>query len=125
MSPLEELAATRYLLLTTYRRDGTPVPTPVWVAPLDGALGVWTAPDAGKLKRIRRDPAVRVATCDWRGRDAGPAHSGRAELLDRAGLEKVLHGLRRKYGLMGRLTLLGSRLRGRLHRSAGIRVVLD
>lgn len=125
MPPLEELGTSRYLLLTTYRRNGTPVATPVWVAPLDGALGVWTAPDAGKLKRIRHNPAVQVATCDYRGNHPGPAHPGRASLLDPPGVSRVLDGLRRKYGLQGRLVLLGSRLRGRLSRSAGIRIVLD
>jgi hypothetical protein len=124
MSPLQELASSRYVLLTTFRRDGTPVPTPVWVARLDGALGVWTAPEAGKVKRIRRDPAVLVATCDLRGGNAGAAHPGRAELLDAAGVQQVLSELRGKYGLQGRLTLLASRLRGRLPRSAGIRIVL-
>jgi hypothetical protein len=125
MSPLPELATARYLLLTTYRRDGTPVATPVWVTRLDGALGVWTAPEAGKVKRIRRNPAVLVATCDLRGRTAGTAHPGRAELLDAAGVDQLLRQLRGKYGLAGRLTLLASRLRGRLSRAAGIRIVLD
>jgi hypothetical protein len=125
MTASEQLATARYVLLTTYRRDGSPVATPVWVAPLEGALGVWSAPDAGKVKRIRRDPAVQVAVCDFRGGNAGPAHSGQAELLDPGQVPVLLQQLRRKYGLVGRLTLLGSRLRGRLASSAGIRIVLD
>ena len=125
MTPQEELAAARYVLLTTFRRDGTPVATPVWVAGLDGALGVWSAPDSGKVKRIRRDPSVLVATCDFRGGDAGTAHPGRAELLPADRVPEVLDRLRHKYGLVGRLTLLASRVRGRLSRSAGIRIVLD
>jgi hypothetical protein len=124
MSPLQELAASRYVLLTTFRRDGTPVATPVWAAPLDGGLGVWTGPEAGKVKRIRRNPAVLVATCDVRGGNPGVAHPGRAELLDPAGVGQLLRQLRDKYGLLGRLTLLGSRLRGRLSRAAGIRIVI-
>jgi hypothetical protein len=125
MDPVPELASSRYLLLTTFRRDGTPVATPVWATGLDGGLGVWTAPQAGKVKRIRRDPAVLVATCDFRGGHPGTAHPGRAELLDAAGVERLLRQLRRKYGLVGRLTLLASRLRGRLAGAAGIRIVLD
>lgn len=124
-SPVEELAVARYILLTTYRRDGTPVPTPVWVTPLDGALGVWSAPDAGKVKRIRRNPAVTVATCDIRGNNAGPAHAGRADLLDPAGVRELLGRIRRKYGIQGRLLMLPQRLRGRLYRSAGIRIVIE
>jgi hypothetical protein len=124
MSPVQELATSRYVLLTTFRRDGTAVATPVWVVRLEGALGVWSASEAGKVKRIRRNPAVLVATCDSRGGSAGTAHPGQAELLDAAGVQQVLRQLRGKYGLAGRLTLLASRLSGRLSRAAGIRIVL-
>lgn len=64
---LERLGAAQYLLLTTFRRDGTAVPTPVWVARDGAELVVFTAPNAGKVKRIRRDGAVRVGPCTMRG----------------------------------------------------------
>lgn len=82
---LERLGAAQYLLLTTFRRDGTPVPTPVWVARDGAELVVFTAPNAGKVKRIRRDGAVRVGPCTMRGRPMGGDVPGRARVLDRAG----------------------------------------
>ena len=109
--PLRELGEARYALLTTYRRDGRAVPTPVWIVGLDGGLGVWTVADSGKVKRIRRNPKVTLATCDVRGRHAGPAHAGRAYLREGAAADPIKAGIADKYGIMGRLTLLGSRMR--------------
>ena len=66
------------VLLTTYRRDGTPVGTPVNIA-VDGDLAfvrTWDA--AWKLKRIRNNPEVEVAPCTVRGKPTGPAIRARA-----------------------------------------------
>ena len=63
-APLTALAAEQYVLLTTMRRTGTAVATPVWVAPLDGALVVTTRAGAGKVKRIRHTPRVTLQACD-------------------------------------------------------------
>ncbi|GAA1880393.1 PPOX class F420-dependent oxidoreductase [Pseudonocardia ailaonensis] len=105
------LAGEQYLLLTTFRKDGTPVPTAVWVAPTDdGRIGVWTVADSGKVKRIRRSPQVEVAVCDRRGKPLGPAVAGTAEILDAAGTERVRRAVARKYGPLGRITVGTSRL---------------
>ncbi|TDP97155.1 PPOX class F420-dependent oxidoreductase [Labedaea rhizosphaerae] len=107
----EELGAGKYLLLTTFRREGTAVPTPVWVVADGEALYAWSAADAGKVKRIRRDGAVLLAECDFKGNPSGPSHPGTARLMDAEGTERVRELIRRKYGITGRLTLFGSRLR--------------
>jgi hypothetical protein len=119
-----ELAQARYALLSTYRKDGRAVQTPVWIVPLGDALGVWTLADSGKAKRIRRDPQVTVATCDLRGRNEGPAYPGRAELLGGAATEEVRRQIARKYGLPGRLVLLASRLRRGRAATLGIRITM-
>ena len=62
------LAREKQISLTTFKRDGTPVSTPVWTVSDDGRrLLVWSAADTWKVKRIRRDPHVRVAGCDFHG----------------------------------------------------------
>ncbi|WP_306471851.1 PPOX class F420-dependent oxidoreductase [Streptomyces sp. st140] len=66
-SSVERLAASKYVLLTTFRRDGRAVPTPVWVMRDGDCLAVWSAVEAGKVKRIRNSGRVTVAPCDWRG----------------------------------------------------------
>lgn len=101
----------RFLLLTTFRRDGTPVRTPVWCAPTaDGRIGVWTATDTGKVKRVRRSGAVEVAECDRRGTPLGPAVAGTAEILDAEGTRAVRAAVMRKYGLLGRILVTTSRV---------------
>jgi uncharacterized protein len=100
-----------FLLLTTFRKDGTPVATPVWCAPTDdGRIGVWTATKTGKVKRVRRSGAVEVAECDRRGTPLGPAVPGTAEILDAEGTRAVRRAVMRKYGLLGRVLVGTSRV---------------
>ncbi len=120
-----DLRAARYLLLTTFRRDGTAVPTPVWVA-TDGAdLVVWTASGSGKVKRIRRDGGVRVAPCTARGKPLGDAVPARARVLDAAGTERVRGLIARRYGVLGWLAIKGSLLRRGRTGTVGIAVTPD
>jgi PPOX class probable F420-dependent enzyme len=123
-SALQTLGTAPYALVTTYRKDGRAVPTPVWVV-LDGdALAIWTAREAGKVKRVRRDGTVKVGPCDFRGRLTGDEVPGHASILDSEGTARVRALLSRKYGLMGRLTLWGSRLRRGINGTVAIRIVL-
>ncbi|MGW6539169.1 PPOX class F420-dependent oxidoreductase [Streptomyces sp. NPDC055051] len=123
-SSLERLAASRYVLLTTFRRDGRAVPTPVWVMRDGDRLAVWSAADAGKVKRIRNGGRVTVAPCDWRGTPKGEAVPGVAELPAERDTVHYLDLMKRKYGLVARVGLLGGRLRGAGHRTVGIRIRL-
>jgi hypothetical protein len=121
---LERLASGKYLLVTTFRRDGGEVPTPVWVIRDGDALGIWTVPDSGKVKRMRNRADVLVSACDVHGNPQGEAVPGRAEILDSARSRDYRGLLGRKYGLVGRLTLLGSRLRRGVDGTVGIRITL-
>ncbi|MEU6296126.1 PPOX class F420-dependent oxidoreductase [Streptomyces erythrochromogenes] len=96
---LQELGSARYVSLTTFRKDGTPVATPVWAVADGGELYVWTRSDSWKVKRIRNDGRVTVAACDVRGRlaDGTPVIEGRARLLDEEGLRRVRKLMSRKY----------------------------
>jgi uncharacterized protein len=100
---LAALANGRYISLTTFKRDGSTASTPVWVVTDDGRrLLVWTGAGTWKVKRIRRDPRVRVAASDSRGRTRGEAVDATARLLgpDAGALVQPL--LRKKYGLQKR-----------------------
>jgi uncharacterized protein len=118
------LGAGKYLLVTTYRKNGTPVATPVWVVRDGDALGVWTVADSWKVKRIRNRADVVVGPCDVRGNPTGESVPARAEILDAAGSAAYRRLIARKYGILGRLTLLGSRLRRGADGTLGIRVTL-
>jgi PPOX class probable F420-dependent enzyme len=125
MSNLDRLAAEKYVLLTTFRRDGRAVPTPVWVVRDGDALAVWTVRDSGKVKRIRRDGKVTVAPCDVRGRPHGEATAGHATIAAApAEVDRVRGLIRRKYAVLGRLVLLGSRLRRGTEGTVAVRITL-
>ena len=104
----ETLAASRYVSLTTFRRDGSPVATAVWVARDGDALVVVTGAGSGKVRRIRANGAVTLAPCDVRGRVHGDAVSGRAVVLDASETKRVTRAIRRRYGLVGWLFSRGS-----------------
>jgi len=123
-STLDTLGASQYLLVTTFRKNGRAVPTPVWVARDDDALVVWSVTDTGKVKRIRRTAKVLVGPCDVRGKPTGDQVPGRAKILDSAGTDRVRDLLRKKYGLIGRLTMRGSLLRRGRDGTIGIRITL-
>jgi PPOX class probable F420-dependent enzyme len=86
-------------LLVTYRRDGTPVPTPVWAAEAAGRLYVRSERGAGKIKRLRRDSRMLVAPCTVRGRPLGAPFEARARVLDPQEEPLGAQALVRRYGL--------------------------
>ena len=94
---LEAAFPGKYVSLTSYRRDGTAVATPVWFVVDGRRLLVDTDPGSFKVKRIRRNPAVTVAPCTASGRPRGDAVSARAEILPEAELGRVQALIGRKY----------------------------
>ncbi|SCD83178.1 PPOX class F420-dependent oxidoreductase [Streptomyces sp. DvalAA-19] len=96
---LQDFARSEYVSLTTYRKDGTPVATPVWAAVDGEALYVWTRSDSWKVKRLRNNTAVTVTVCDVRGRiaEGAPGAQGTARLLDAEETRGVRKLLARKY----------------------------
>ncbi|MBT3072862.1 PPOX class F420-dependent oxidoreductase [Streptomyces bacillaris] len=96
---LQDFARSEYVSLTTYRKDGTPVATPVWAAVDGEVLYVWTRSDSWKVKRLRNNTAVTVTVCDVRGRiaEGAPSAQGTARLLDAEETRGVRKLLARKY----------------------------
>lgn len=96
---LQDFARSEYVSLTTYRKNGTPVATPVWAAAEGDVLYVWTRSDSWKVKRLRNNGKVAVTVCDVRGRIAEGASGaeGTAKLLDEDGTRAVRKLLARKY----------------------------
>lgn len=104
----------RYISLATFRRDGTEVRTPVWIASRDGALLVYTNRNSWKVKRIRNNPKVRLAACSMRGEVRGPWMDATARIVeDEAERDRAIGAFLKKYGWQMRLALFLSRLSGR------------
>ena len=70
-----------YVSLATFRRDGREVRTPVWIAGDGPEYFIFSAGNAGKVKRIRANPRVRVASCNARGGDIGEWREATARVL--------------------------------------------
>jgi uncharacterized protein len=95
-----QIARHKRALLVTYRRDGTPVPTPVWAAPgPDGLLYVRSERASGKLKRLRNDSRLLVAPCTVRGAPLGAPFEARARMLAPAEETVAEQALAARYGL--------------------------
>jgi len=124
-SALERLSGGKYLLLTTYRRDGSARATTVWVVRDGDALGVWTGTSTAKVKRIRRNPAVTVAPSTGLGKPLGPAVSGRAEILGPEDTERIRTLIKKKYWLTGPALVNFSKWRRGAQATVGLRIDLD
>ncbi|MFJ4653436.1 PPOX class F420-dependent oxidoreductase [Nocardia sp. NPDC088792] len=110
-NPFGPVGTAKYVSLTTFKKDGTPVSTPVWAALDNGKLYVWTETNTWKVKRIRRNPQVTLQPCDFRGKTHGEIVKGSALVLGDAGSENTRQLIKRKYGIIGQVIVLGSTLR--------------
>lgn len=99
MTVVDEIGRSRYVSLTTYRKNGTAVATPVWHVANGGELVVVSDAEAWKVKRIRNDSNVVVTVCGFRGKIApgAPSAQGTARLLNEADTEAARTLLARKY----------------------------
>jgi PPOX class probable F420-dependent enzyme len=121
----KKLEDSRYINLSTYRRSGVAVETPVWFAEDGGRLYVFSAGNAGKVKRLRNSSRARIAACDMRGGLEGDWQDADAVIVkDPAEIDRAHSALRRKYGWQLTLTDFLSRLSGRIHHRAFIAVTL-
>ncbi|MFC4036239.1 PPOX class F420-dependent oxidoreductase [Streptomyces polygonati] len=120
---LDRIGQGKYVSLTTFRRGGQPVPTPVGGLVHDGTLYVLTPPETGKVKRIRANPQVTVAPCDMKGTVPAGESAARAtaRLLDPAATARVQDMMRRRF-LMYRLVRLVDRALRRERRLVAIAI---
>jgi PPOX class probable F420-dependent enzyme len=94
-----EISGKKYVCLTSFRKNGTPVRTPVWFAEADGRLYVMTRNDSGKYKRIRNNPRISVAPCNMRGTVTGSEFAGTARILPAERWPAAKQVIHRKYWL--------------------------
>jgi uncharacterized protein len=87
----------KYLSLTTYKRDGSPVSTPVWFVEEGGRLFVTTSADSYKAKRLRRNPAAMVAPCTARGALKAEPVPARVEFVPAAEHARIDRLMSEKY----------------------------
>lgn len=118
-SEQQRLLDASYLNLGTFRRDGRVVRTPVWFAEEAGCLWVFTAGNAGKVKRLGNDSRCEIARCDAFGGHIGPWVAAQGELIsDPEQAAAGYRALRSKYGWQMTFTDLLSKLSGRFDQRA-------
>lgn len=106
----------QYMSLTTFRKSGEGVATPVWFAEENGKLYMLTLHNAGKVKRIRNNAQVTVSPCTVRGEVLGESADGVARILSGDEAMRANDRLTRKYGLFKRGFDLMHRLTGNLNK---------
>jgi PPOX class probable F420-dependent enzyme len=130
------LANEKYLSLVTFRKNGEPVATAVWVAGMGDELGVITEESAGKVKRIRNNPRVTLTPCDVKGKvlPGAATTEATARLVTGEDAVRVDRAIRRKYhlayfaiSLTWVIPALWDRMRGRgeTSRDFAILIMLD
>ena len=119
----DDLERSNYVNLATRKRSGEWVNTPVWFAPQGGSYYVFSAGNAGKVKRLRNFSECRIAACTATGALKGEWHDARARVLDDPADQAIaLAALRRKYGWQMYTADFFSRLTGKMGHRAYIRI---
>lgn len=122
---VEFLEGGSYLSFATLKKSGDYVATPVWFAPDGDSYYLFSANDAGKVKRLRNFSQCRVAACTVSGKVTGEWLEGNAYLLEPPEDEAALAALHRKYGWQMKLTDFMSRMAGKINKRTYIRVELN
>ncbi len=111
---VRSLASEKYVSFVSFRRNGSPVATPVWVAPYGSdELCFTTAGNAAKVKRLRANDRVTIQPCDMRGRlrpGTSPVE-GRARVVTGHEFPAVEAAVSRKYGIQYRLVVWSGNIR--------------
>ena len=97
----------KYILFTTFRRDGTPVGSPVWAVPLDeGRIGFWTSSGSGKAKRLAHTDRVTIQACDARGRVKAGSQpmEATARVVTGGEFDAIHDKVVAKYGMLTKIT---------------------
>jgi hypothetical protein len=114
MSNLEEIESEKCISLETYRKNNEPVKTPVWFVIKDDLIYVVTRDQTGKVKRLRNNQQVKIATCNFKGKIKGQWISGTAKILTEDETKEAVKWREKKYGLMAKIAKFLSKGKGEL-----------
>ena len=113
------LSDEKYILLTTFKKDQTPIATPVWVVPVEGSnVGFWTSSGSGKAKRLAHTSKVSVQPCDARGRvnEGSSPIDAVARRASSTEFETIKKNVKKKYGFMVTMSSFFNTVVGTLRR---------
>lgn len=114
MSFIHEIESEKYISLETYKKNNQPVRTPVWFVIANDLVYVVTRDKTGKIKRLRNNQQVKIATCTITGKITGQWMSGTAKILTYAETKEAIKCRDKKYGFMAKIAKFLSKSKGDL-----------
>ena len=111
---LEQFLDQKYINLETYKKDGTPIRTPVWFVIGNDLIYVITRESTGKVKRLKHNQDVRIVPCSFKGQSKNEWVKGKAEIITGEEADKAIKLRKKKYGMLARLTGIFTSQKGNL-----------
>jgi len=114
MTNPNEIESEKYISLETYRKNNQPVKTPVWFVIKNDLIYVVTRDQTGKVKRLRNNQQVKIATCTIKGKVTGQWMSGTAKILTDVETKEAVKWRDKKYGFIAKIAKFLSKNKGDL-----------
>ena len=111
---LEQFHNQKYINFETYKKDGSPVRTPVWFVIDNDLLYVITREYTGKVKRLKNNQNVRIVSCSFQGEPKNEWVEGKAQIITGNDADKIIKLRKKKYGFSARLISLFTSQKGNL-----------
>ena len=111
---LEQFIDQKYINLETYKKDGTPIRTPVWFVIDNDLIYIITRESTGKVKRFKNNQDVRIVPCSFKGESKNEWVKGKAEKITGEEADKIIKLRKKKYGMSARLIGLFTSQKGNL-----------
>ena len=111
---LDQFLDQKYINLETYKKDGTPVRTPVWFVIDNDLIYVITRDSTGKVKRLKNNQDVRIVSCSFKGEPKNEWVKGKTEMITGEEADKAIKLRKKKYGMSARLIGLFTSQKGNL-----------
>ena len=113
MSILDEIKSQRCISLESYRKNNKPVRTPVWFVVEGDSIVIVTREQTGKVKRIRNNQHVKIATCTMRGKVTGEWYTGVASIMGDEQTSRAVKQRDKKYGFFATIAKFVTRNKGK------------
>ena len=110
----EQFYNQKYINLETYKKDGTPIRTPVWFVIDNELIYVITRESTGKVKRLKNSQDARIVSCSFKGEPKNEWIKGKAEKITGEEEDKIIKLRKKKYGMFARLTGIFTSQKGNL-----------
>ena len=113
-SRFDQFIDQKYLSLETYKRDSTPIQTPVWFVTENDQLYITTKETTGKVKRLRNNQNARIAVCSMKGDiKSNWVDVGLEKIPEESDVEKIVKLRKKKYGFSARLISMFTSQKGK------------